>query len=71
MKPTQAEKAANSGNWMQAVKLAWDSKSPAMDWAGMEATLRTFTKSWNDGAQVTAMDLSSILEAFTKRGPAI
>ncbi len=56
---------------MQAVKLAWGSKSPAMDWIGMEATLRAFTKSWGNGAQVTAMDLSSIIEAFTKRGPAL
>lgn len=65
------DKVANTKGWMAALEAASKSNRPAMDWLGFEATLRAFTKSWSDGAEVTPMDLSSIIAAFTKRGPAV
>ena len=70
-KASELEKIANLKGWQAALEHAWKTPQQTVDWIAMEATLRAFTKAWSDGAQVTPMDLSSILAAFTRRGPAI
>ena len=52
----------NDGEWKQAITMAYTTKSPTMDWLGLEATLRNYVRATGN------RDIDEIVAAFTKRG---
>lgn len=62
MKVSEAHKIANKGNWQAAMETAYNTKSSAMDWLGLEATLRAYIRATKD------TNLDGIVACFTKRG---